>query len=114
MSFADQLHEAMEEESGLIALRPGMKVEVRRHGDNDLVVSGFIETVIPATRTVCVRDRKSGTDLQVDVDVDRYNVWVLDQDITGKAPFPRATTLYLRPSKPGAFTGGRPATGHRT
>lgn len=114
MSFSQQLQEAMEEEGGdRVALRPGMKVEVRRQIDNDLIVAGFIEAVIPATRTVRVRDRKSGTDLHVDVDVDRYDVYVLDQDITGMAPYPKATTLYLRPSKPGGYTGARPATGHR-
>jgi hypothetical protein len=98
-----QLREAAES----IALRPGQKVEVRRIGDGDLVVAGFIEEVIPDVRTIRVRDRSSGTDHQVDVDVDRYEVHVFDQDITGKAPHPPQTTLYLRPSRPGAYTGGR-------
>lgn len=111
MSYAQQLQEAVEEDDGPIALMPGMKVEVRRQSDGDFIIAGFIETVVPATRTVRVRDRASGTDLGVDVDVDRYDIFVLDQDITGKAPFPRSTTLYLRPSKPGAFTGGASSIG---
>lgn len=113
MSFADQLQEAAEEGDGKVALTPGMKVEIRRPGDKDLIVVGFIETVDATTRTVRVRDRASGTDMGVDVDVDRYEVYVLDQDITGKAPSPSSPSLYMRPSKPGAFTGGVSSVGRR-
>lgn len=82
----------------------GAEVVIRTR-DGIKVAEGYIEDVMFETRTVRVRDTSSGTDVQLDVDPDRYTVEVKSDDVLGLAPEPGQETLYLRPSRPGARKG---------
>ena len=94
------------EEGGRVRLAVGQHVIVRTdYGEK--VTEGDIEEVFLKAQAIRIRDRSSGTDIHMDIDPAIYEVWVQDPDIPGDAPYPASRTLYLRPSRPGIYTGGR-------
>lgn len=109
MKLSEALDDALADDgdSGRIALGIGQRVEVRTKA-GELVAVGEIQEIAPATHTVRIADRDSGSDMQLVVDPDMYDVWVVDMDIVGDAPTPSVKpTLGVKPSRPGAYTGGR-------
>lgn len=92
-----QLREA---KSSKVALHPGLIVKVRTKR-GALVTQGMITNVDPDVGYVSVADNEAGADLRVDVDAERYNIWV--EPPADYAPrMPPEVTLYVRSSRPGA------------
>lgn len=90
-----------------VPLAMGQEVEVRTVG-GDLVVSGVIYELNGETGSVRVVDASSGTDHQVYVDPDLYEVWVKPQDIPGKAGAGEPDLApSINPHKRGVYQGGR-------
>ncbi len=83
----------------------GASVVVRTK-DGVAVAEGYIEDILDETRIVRVRDTSSGSDVQVDVDPDRYDIWILDPDVVGDSPDPEPNRgpNYVR-SKAGPYKG---------
>jgi len=103
MSLAKQLHEATAEK---IALTPGQLVTVRtRHGKK--LAQGRIVEVDEFLGIVRVTDDSSGADLQIDVNPELYEIWVKPPPDTDVVRLGRIKTLYVRPSFPGIYMGGR-------
>lgn len=92
-----------------VGLQLGANVIVRTKAGVQ-VAEGWIEEVLGEARVVRVRDQSSGTDFQIDVDPDRYDIWVKDTGVMGDAPRPEQKTNYTRPSRPGPHKG---AVGNR-
>lgn len=90
-----------------VALSPGQTVEVRtRRGD--VVASGTIQEVNRLTRTVRVTDSGSGADLQIDVNPDVYDVWVIPaRPFGGKPNVPERNQDFIRPALGGPFSASR-------
>lgn len=117
MKISDQLTEALDgpeddreetlENADLVPLGPGQRVKVRSKLDGKLVVEGDVVRVNPDTGVVHVRDIGSGTDLQIEVNVEQYDLWVQDQEVVGTSSHGKPLSVYLRPSLPG---GRSPAT----
>ena len=110
MRLAEELADAMEDDDvdgDRVALGIGQRVEVRTKR-GELVAVGQIQELAMATHTIRIADRDSGSDMQLDVDPDVYDVWVVSLDVVGDAPTPGVRpTLGVKPSRPGAYTGGR-------
>lgn len=106
MRVSEQLAEAIKPER--VRLGVGQFVEVRTR-EGDLVIQGVIQSLDPVTKIVRVVDRGSGSDLQVDVDPSRYDIWVQGMQVPGTAPTPgkQAAIDNVRGSTPGAFTLGK-------
>jgi hypothetical protein len=113
-SLAKQLAEAVREpeeetseDSERVRLDLGQFVEVWTRSGK-LVITGTIQELSPRTRTVRVADTGSGTDVQIDVDPDMYEVWVMDMIVPGEAPTPsKQPETNLRGTNPGAATLGK-------
>lgn len=103
MSLSKQLEEATAEK---VPLMPGQLVTVRTRKGKKLATGRIVE-VDEALGTVRVTDDTSGSDMQVDVDPDRYEVWVKPPPDTDQVRLGRIKTLYVRPSMPGIYMGGR-------
>lgn len=103
MSLATQLHEATAEK---IALMPGQLVTVRTLQGKKLAQGRIVE-IDESLGIVRVTDDSSGADLQVDVDPTRYAIWVRPPPDTDVIRMGRIKTLYVRPSSPGVYMGGR-------
>lgn len=90
-----------------VILALGQDVEVRTT-EGQLVVAGTIQELNQETGSVRVVDRSSGTDNQVDVDPELYEIWVNPHDAlgTGGKGTPEATPS-VNPRKRGAYDGGR-------
>ena len=96
-SFSEQLREAVESK---IALHPGLMVKVKTKAGK-LVTQGRITDVDPDVGFVSIANEDAGADLRVDVDPERYVIWVLPP--SSYVPrFPPEATLYIRSSRPGA------------
>ena len=105
MRLSEQLAEAIKPER--VRLGVGQFVEVRTR-DGDLVAQGSIQTLDPVTKVVTVMDRGSGSDLLVDVDPSRYDIWVQGMSVPGAAPtLGKQPEIGARGSTPGAFTLGK-------
>lgn len=113
MSLAKQLYEAvharrLDEAAEKVVLMPGQLVSVRsKRGAT--VVKGRIMVVDPETGFFRVEDNSSGATLEVDVDPEKYIVWVMPPP--GKQDI-RDTTikkLYVRGGgmRPSAYQGGK-------
>ena len=90
-----------------VPLAVGQQVEVRTK-KGDLIATGYISELNTETRVARVIDRGSGTDLQLDVTPDLYDIWLMDQEPTGQAPTPaKQPRLAVHSKLPGAYTGGR-------
>jgi len=103
MSLAKQLQEATAER---VRLMPGQLVVVRTRQGKKLAQGRIVE-VDEALGVVRVTDDTSGSDMQVDVDTERYEVWVRPPPDTDQVRLGRIKTLYVRPSFPGVYMGGR-------
>ena len=102
MQLSDELRKASR-----IRLSPGQRVIIRTK-DGVRVEEGTIASVDPATGTVRVETGKSGADLQIDVDVERYDLWVQSPPKMKLGRPVQSTTVYIRPGdKPNqSFTTG--------
>ena len=90
-----------------VPLAVGQQVEVRTK-KGDLIATGYISELNTETRVARVIDRGSGTDLQLDVTPDLYDIWLMDPEPTGLAPTPaKPARLSVHSKLPGAYTGGR-------
>jgi len=63
-----------------VVLSPGQFVVVRGLGGGDEVVRGVVVDVFPDLGVVRVEDYLTGTVLEIDVDVARYDLWVQPMD----------------------------------
>jgi hypothetical protein len=90
-------------ESEIVPLNIGQRVKVRSKLDGKLVATGDVTKVIPATGVVVVRDMKSGTDLQISVNADQYEIWIQDEEVVGNSRYGKPLSVYLRPSLPGPY-----------
>jgi hypothetical protein len=104
MTLSRQLQEAVASEK--VRLMPGQLVTVKTR-DGKTLASGRIVDVDEAMGYVRVTDDTTGADLQVDVDLERYEVWVKPPPDTDIVRLGTLKTLYVRPSFPGVYTGGR-------
>jgi hypothetical protein len=108
--LAEQLADAVVEpkKAERVRLAVGQYVEVETR-DGSLVARGVIQMLNPETKSVRVVDSGSGTDLQIDVDPSRYNIWVRDFPVPGVAPMlsKQPEIDNVRGSTPGAFTLGK-------
>ena len=94
MSIADDLKDAIR-----VPIAIGQLVVVRSQ-DGSRVASGWVRDVDPATGVVRVRDDASGTDVQIDVDGERYKLWVqVPTRMLNRLGKQQA--LYIHPSRPG-------------
>lgn len=107
MRLSEQLAKAIKPER--VRLGVGQFVEIRTREEGALVAQGAIQALDPVTKTVRVADRGSGSDLQVDVDPSRYDIWVQGMRVPGTAPTPgkHSEIDNVRGSTPGAFTLGK-------
>jgi len=113
-SLAEQLDRAMQEpesetseDTERVRLGIGQFVEVRTR-EGELVITGTIKELSPLTRTVRIADTGSGSDVQIDVDPQLYDIWVKDWDVVGDAPTPsKQPGFNARGSTPGVFTLGK-------
>lgn len=87
----------------------GQHVVIRNH-EGSRIGEGYIENLYPDKRSVRIRDSVSGADLQVEVNLDDYDLWVQDDEIPGSARFGRDRTAYIRPSSPGPYHSTRFST----
>lgn len=91
-----------------VPLAVGQQVEVRTRRTGELIATGYISELDTETRVARVIDRGSGTDLQLDVDPDMYDIWLQDEGPTGTAPTPaKQPRLSVHSKLPGAYVGGR-------
>lgn len=92
----------------VVRLELGQNVEVRTR-TGSLVALGSIMELSVETGVVRVADRESGSDMQVDVDTERYDIWVLDNDVNHGDPdeTPVIGKLAVHSKSPGAYGGGR-------
>lgn len=96
MRLSEQLEKA---KNARVKLHVGMEVSVHTQ-DGRSVIDGRITEVDVATHTIRVVDELSGADLQIDVDVDRYEIYVFPPG--DRVPLlPQELTLYVRASTPG-------------
>jgi len=96
MRLSEQLQQAKD---ARIKLHVGLGVRIRTQDGRD-VAEGRITEVDVATHTIRVVDELSGADLQVDVDTDRYEVYVVPPG--EQVPrWPPEMSLYVRASTPG-------------
>ena len=72
---------------------------VIRTKDGVAVAEGHIEDIMYETRIIRVRDNSSGADIQIDVDPDRYDVWIMDPEIVGNAPNPAPDRSRIGPRR---------------
>lgn len=91
MRYSAQLEEA---KSSKVQLFPGLIVKVRTK-DGRLVMDGRITDVEPSTGTVRVQNDVGGADLQVDVDLKRYTIFVVEP-LGQVSQFPPEETVYAR------------------
>jgi hypothetical protein len=98
--------EVEREEGERVPLYLGQAVVVRTKA-GERVIEGHIEEMLPETGVVRVRDRSAGTDVQVDLDPEVYDLWIKEVEPEGRAPSPAEATIYVRSSRPGAYSGGR-------
>lgn len=107
MRLSTQLMEAARQK---VLLAPGYIVTVRTRTrgskPGERVAEGRITEIDPATHTVRVVDEASGSTLEIDVDTERYDLWVKPPD-SPVSRDPKAISLFLRPSMQGIYTGGR-------
>jgi len=97
MRLSEQLKQAKD---ARIKLHVGLQVRVRATDGQTVIEQGRITEVDIATHTVRVVDELSGATLEVDVDVDRYEVYVLTPG--EQVPlWPPDVSLYVRSSMPG-------------
>lgn len=90
-----------------VPLAVGQKVEVRTP-EGQLIVGGVIHELSVETGSVRVVDAMSGTDHQVDVDPDLYEVWVMPVAVPGDAGGGRPEKApAVNPHRRGAYDGGR-------
>lgn len=109
MRLSNQLHEALAEgEVEEIDLAIGQHVVVYPKGSEESrVCQGDIQGIDVERKIIYLRDRSAGNDLFIDVDVDRYDVWV---DSGGTAALGMVVPIQMptqRSSKPGPYVGGR-------
>jgi hypothetical protein len=97
MRLSEQLKQAKD---ARIKLHVGLEVRIRTREGETIIDQGRITEVDVATHTVRVVDELSGATLEVDVDVDRYEVYVLEPG--EQVPlWPPDVSLYVRASMPG-------------
>lgn len=119
--FSEQLYQAMFEdqeprelefpgEADRTLLRVGQQVEVRTK-DGEFIAIGHISELDQDTGFARVVDNSSGTDLNVDVDPELYDVWLTgdgaDEPETKDDSRAGRNSLSVNPRKPGAYTGGK-------
>jgi len=95
--FSEQLREAV---NAKVALYPGLIVKVKTKAGK-LVTQGRITDVDPDVGFVSVANEGAGADLRVDVDPEKYVIWVMSPS-NHDPRLPPETTLYVRTSRPGA------------
>jgi hypothetical protein len=111
MNWSTQLEAASKEGGNQLPLPDdlavGQEVEVRTKSGQP-VASGVVLGLSPQTRTIMIMDRRSGTDLQIELDPKMYKVRPIVRDVPGGAPMPgEQPSLSILPSRPGAYGGGR-------
>lgn len=120
--FSEQLYRALFEEdqepqelefpdeADRTLLRVGQQVEVRTK-EGEFIAVGHISELDKDTGYARVVDNSSGTDLNVDVDPEFYDMWLTGEgaDEPERKDDPRGgkNSLSVNPRKPGAYTGGR-------
>lgn len=83
------------------AILPGHDVVVRTH-DGRLVASGTVSAVHPDTNTLKIKDTSSGTHIHIEVDTDKYDVWIQDEPL----PMSRDDLFArMKPNFTSAFAG---------
>lgn len=97
--------ELREAKNSKVVLHPGLLVKVRTK-KGALVGQGLITNVDPEIGFVTVADTSAGADLRVDVDAERYNIWV-DPPSDYAPRMPPEVTLYMRGSRPGAHANAK-------
>jgi len=102
--FSQLLQEAAEK-TARVRLMPGQRVQVVSPESGEVVIEGNLETVDDARKVVMVRS-VDGTDMTVQVDTTRYEIWVHTGEATIKQE-PREKYRNIRPSRPGPYVGGR-------
>jgi hypothetical protein len=95
-AFSQKLKDAMR-----VPIAVGQLVSVRA-SNGDLVADGFVTEVNPKTGVVRVKSDGVGADLQIDVDTERYKLWVRPPP-RSMAKLRQTRTVYLRPSNPYGF-----------
>lgn len=107
-ALMDAMRETDRECADVVRLQLGQNVEVRTRSGS-LVAVGCIMELNVETGVVRVADRESGSDMQVDVDTDLYDVWVIDGEANRGDPdeTPIAGKLAVHSKKSGAYAGGR-------
>lgn len=113
-SLAQQLHEAvgakrLDEAAERIVLAPGQMVAVRTKRGVNVIKKGTITNVDLPTGTIRVQDILSGTTLEVDIDPEKYIVWILPPPSAKVDRMTRVKTLYVRGGglRPSAYQGGK-------
>ena len=97
MQLAEKLQKAMR-----VPIAVGQIVVVR-NAEGEKVASGWVIDVDPATDVVRIKDDESGSDLQIDVDATRYQLWVRPPK-GASVRYGQQQTLYVRPSNPGIYS----------
>lgn len=107
-ALTDAMRETDRTCAEVVRLQLGQSVEVRTRSGS-LVAVGSIMELNVETGVVRVADRESGSDMQVDVDTQLYDVWVLDRNDNYGDPdeTPVVGHLAVHSKKPGAYGGGR-------
>jgi hypothetical protein len=113
MSLAKELHKAigakrLDEAAERIVLTPGQMVAVRTKRGVNVIKKGRITKVDLPTGTVRVQDISSGTTLEVDVNPEKYIVWVLPPPGAEVSRMARVKKLYVRGGlRPNIYQGGK-------
>jgi len=98
----------LEEAAERVNLMAGQLVTVRSKKGKNIIKHGRITQVDPAIGVVRVRDVSSGTTLEVDVDPEKYLVWVVPPPDMEKSRLDRVKDLYVRNVlKPNPYQGGK-------
>lgn len=109
MTWSENLAEAVASKTkgSRVPLGVGQNVEVRTKS-GELVAVGSVQELVPKIRAVRIADQQSGSDLQIELDPEMYDVWVVPTPVVGDAPTPTESPgLSVNPHRPGAYTGGR-------
>jgi len=114
MNLSAQLYEAigarlLDEAAERVVLVPGQMVSVRTKRGVNVIKKGRVTNVDLPTGIIRVQDISSGTTLEVDVNPEKYIVWILPTPDVKTDRMTRIRSLYVRGGglRPSAYQGGK-------
>ena len=106
MKLSQQLYEStLQKKANKIVLKPGYLATVKTK-NGQIVVKGRITEIDKNLGVVRITDASSGTSVQIDVDIDRYDIWIKMPGENQKRN-PQAHAVNIRPSQPGIYYSPR-------